>query len=243
MSQKIDIVIPLGRGSKWENNELRYCLRSVEKNFLDLGKVYIVGERPRWLQNVTHIKADDIYTSNKDANIITKVSMACRRPELSKKFVRLSDDQLFMKPITAKEMKLYHGGDLKDRSFRNARKWQLRLENTMKELQAKGLPTLNFDTHCPMIVDKDRFLKVFKGMRWNTNWPGVTINTWYYNHFEQESVFIKGIKATLEGREKTKADILKKTKNCVFLGYNNKALRWMKFILPRRFPDKSRFEV
>ena len=47
----IDIVYALGSGSKWDNNELRYSLRSLEKNFLDLRNIYIVGTFPHFLQD------------------------------------------------------------------------------------------------------------------------------------------------------------------------------------------------
>ena len=48
----IDVVIPLGTGSRWQDNELRYCLRSIEKNLSGVNEVVIVGEKPKWLTNV-----------------------------------------------------------------------------------------------------------------------------------------------------------------------------------------------
>jgi len=69
----IDVVYPLGSGSAWDNNELRYSLRSLENNLLDLGRVFVVGQRPPWLVEAVHIPMEDTHRHNKDANLIDKV--------------------------------------------------------------------------------------------------------------------------------------------------------------------------
>jgi len=102
---KVDVVIPLGRGSRWNDNELRFCLRSLEKNFLDLGKVWIVGEKPEWCVGVHYLRMPDFFTSNKDANLITKVMTACYQAKMPPRFVRCSDDEVFLRPIGFGEMR------------------------------------------------------------------------------------------------------------------------------------------
>jgi len=42
-SARVDVVYPLSNGSHWDNNELRYSLRSLEKYALNLGRVFVVG--------------------------------------------------------------------------------------------------------------------------------------------------------------------------------------------------------
>lgn len=39
----MDILYVIGRGSKWENNELRYSLRSLEKNGINVGNIFIAA--------------------------------------------------------------------------------------------------------------------------------------------------------------------------------------------------------
>ena len=51
----MDIVIPLGTGSRWQNNELRFALRSIEKYLTGYDKIFIIGECPSYLQNIIHI--------------------------------------------------------------------------------------------------------------------------------------------------------------------------------------------
>ena len=96
----IDVVYKLGIGSKFNNKELKYSLRSL-KNFKNLGTIYIVGEKPHWIDKdiVVHIPASDPYAVNKDANLIQKLMLACNDFNLSEYFLNFSDDQLILKPI------------------------------------------------------------------------------------------------------------------------------------------------
>jgi len=42
--------------SSWgDDNELRYSLRSLEKNLIGLNRIFVVGHKPKWLVGVTHI--------------------------------------------------------------------------------------------------------------------------------------------------------------------------------------------
>ena len=70
---KFDVVYFLGSESANQDWELRYSLRSIARNFLDLRKVFIVGHKPRWLTGVEHLAVPDRYTNNKDANLIDKL--------------------------------------------------------------------------------------------------------------------------------------------------------------------------
>ena len=47
----IDVFYVLGSGSKWQNNEIRYSLRTLEKYGHNVGQVYIVGQRPSFIPN------------------------------------------------------------------------------------------------------------------------------------------------------------------------------------------------
>lgn len=78
----IDVVYKLGNGSRFDDAELRYSLRSLS-NFRDLGKIYVVGKKPAWIKNVIHIPAGDPYKSNKDANIINKIILAATHSDIT----------------------------------------------------------------------------------------------------------------------------------------------------------------
>ena len=74
----VDIVIPLGNGCIWDdNNELKYALRSVQKHLKGFGDVIIVGQKPKWIKNIIHIPCDDKRGHEwRDYNIFSKIITA-----------------------------------------------------------------------------------------------------------------------------------------------------------------------
>ena len=83
---KHDLVYVLGRGSKWNNMEIKISITSMLKFCSHwIGEIYVVGENPR-IRNprVKHIYAPDITRTNKDANIINKILTAINKiPKLT----------------------------------------------------------------------------------------------------------------------------------------------------------------
>ena len=62
--QKVDIIIPLGNGSKSNNDELKILLRSLEKNGRNFRNIIVVtAEPPPWLCNVKVISMARILMS------------------------------------------------------------------------------------------------------------------------------------------------------------------------------------
>ena len=56
--------MPLGIGSRWENNETRYLLRSLEKNFLGDFRFIVYGDpgaKPKWLINIEYKELERFY--------------------------------------------------------------------------------------------------------------------------------------------------------------------------------------
>ena len=103
----MDIVYILGTGSVWQNNEIRFSLRSVEKNISDVGNVFVVGERPAFLKNAIHLP----YKDSSPAywrNAYSKTILACKDPRLSENFLFMNDDFFILKPITAETYPYYY---------------------------------------------------------------------------------------------------------------------------------------
>ena len=109
-----DVIYVLGTGSRWHNNEIRFSLRSLEKNLMGFRRVFVVGECPGFLQNVIHIPATDIFNPqvNADGNIINKVLTACADERISDDFLFINDDHLVLKPIAVSEVPPLHKGDM-----------------------------------------------------------------------------------------------------------------------------------
>ncbi len=92
-----DIVYPLGKGSVWKNNELRYSLRSFEKFAIGIRNVYLVGEFPDWINGIINLPCKD--GPNKEINIANKIYTACLDPNLSDDFIFANDDHIITQPI------------------------------------------------------------------------------------------------------------------------------------------------
>ena len=70
----VDLIIPLGNGSKSDNDELKILLRSLEKNGVGVRDVVVVTEvPPKWLTGVRIVNQGDPLSKNKDGNLLGKM--------------------------------------------------------------------------------------------------------------------------------------------------------------------------
>jgi uncharacterized HAD superfamily protein/hypoxanthine phosphoribosyltransferase len=239
----VDVVYPLGTGSKWQDNELRYSLRSLEKFFPNLGRVFIVGHKPAWLTGVIHIPFADSFRKNKDANLISKVLAACEHPAgLTAKFLRLSDDQLFLKMVRFEEMAPLHLGNLVGRNEKFwSGGWKRKLRTTRDHLQANGFGAIHFDAHAPAPYDRESFVRVMAEHPWRET--PMTIGTLYFNAARIPGRKNKGQKATLEHSLNDTEAIRARLADASFFGYSDAGLTpALKSFLAESFPEPSKFE-
>ena len=102
----MDAVYILGDGSLANNEEIRYSIRSLEKNMLDLRDIYIVGADPGFLSGIKHISALDT-SLQKGQNAFHKITTACTIPELSEEFLLMNDDFFMLEPFTGADFPFF----------------------------------------------------------------------------------------------------------------------------------------
>lgn len=241
-----DVVYVLGTGSKWNDNELRFSLRSLVANVSGIRNIFVVGAKPAWLQNVIHIPANDGFNPaiNADANIINKVLQACWDERLSDNFLFINDDHLILKPIDINQVPAFHKGDMKDydSDFWKLNYWRGRLHRTMKTLSARGLSTFNFDCHAPILMNKTRFPEIMNSFNYGFE-IGLTMKSLYGNsEYSDSGVLITKEKQTIF-RNYTLQELNERLSNCQFMafcdqGLNNSLIYW----LWSKFPDQSEYE-
>ncbi|MGD1848800.1 MAG: hypothetical protein ACFB10_25700 [Salibacteraceae bacterium] len=179
----MDAVFPLSNGSKWNDNELRYTLRSLHQNFTPLNKIWIVGGHlPAWIKNARHLPFADPYRSSKDANLITAIIIACLEPDLSDDFLFMSDDQMLLRPLNPSDFRPYWVEDMQQIRNWGKSKWQMSLRSTYDHLSVEKLPTYNYEGHVPYIFNKHRFPRLMLNHDFGYGY-GYTINTLYHNQF------------------------------------------------------------
>lgn len=179
-SPTVDVVYVVGEGSPWNDNELRFSLRSLARFFPEVGKVWVVGKDIPWLRNVRHLPFPDPYTSNKDANIIVKTLRACIEPELSEAFVRFSDDQYLLLPTSRNDLGPYSRPNILHTKDFPATEWGRRIVRTGRELARRGLPTLNYESHVPVLYSKQSFAETMLAYDYGRA-DGYAINSLYFN--------------------------------------------------------------
>jgi hypothetical protein len=252
-----DLVIPVGTGSKWradghKDGELMIALRSMEKNYKPLGKVWIIApqmyienELKKWLTNVKFLVCSDPYKQNKDGNIIRKVVLACDHAELSNTFVRMSDDQVLLAPVA--DLPPLYLLDLNKQEinwwYQRSNNWKLRLYKTYRVLRAHKKPMYHYDSHIPMEVDKKKFAEIVRQWPYNRG-TGLTINTLYYNLIDIERIPLNGQRGVVYDKVEDEKFIMNALKGKIYLNYNDKAVKSEAFkkILLDKFPEKSKYE-
>lgn len=81
-----------------DNEELRYSLRSVARNY-PTSEVWIVGYKPRWVTGVRFIRGNRF--TSKPINVYDNVRIISTHPEIPDEFLMMNDDFYFLKPVTA----------------------------------------------------------------------------------------------------------------------------------------------
>lgn len=153
-----DIVYILGSESRWANNEIRYSLRSVQKN-LKHGKIFVIGEKCDWFSDkIIHIPAEDPFEI-KTKNAYHKLLIACNDKRISDNFILMNDDFFILNKIP--EIKPYYKCTLAQSIKRHKQKagyYFNAIEETIKYLGNKE--ALDYSLHYPFIYNKAKLKKL-----------------------------------------------------------------------------------
>ena len=139
--------------------ELRYSLRSIEKNFPHRF-VWFVGGQPQGLKPDRLVRHNQ-FGANKWLKIKSSMLEVVKQEELSDEFFLFNDDFFVTKPFE-NEFVNFTDRTLADRieDFRkenpHLNRYVMSLVQTEEELKAHGYGTLNFEAHLPMLFEKNK---------------------------------------------------------------------------------------
>jgi hypothetical protein len=167
-TKNLDVVYVLGTGSRFDNNEIRLSLRSIEKN-LSHRNVFIVGEKLAWFKTLRTglktIKMDDV-GDDKLINTREKLKKVCNHKDLSDDFILMNDDFFIMKPTH--DIKPEHRDKLKSSYKKHPSQkgyYAQAMKDTIDFLYKNGIKEpLDFSLHRPFIFNKKKLLKVIELM-------------------------------------------------------------------------------
>jgi hypothetical protein len=225
----MDLVYPLGTGSYWNNNELRFSLRSVEKYLTNVDKVWIIGILPDWLQNVTHITYTDHVGKPPDYNMMKKLARACQE-DVSDDFIYMNDDHYLLSAYNANNFPNYYHGTIEEYlKGRGLDGYGKRCRNTLKSLN--GNSTNYYDIHYPIQLNKKSFKElVVDAVDWNVPHAYI-IKSLYANSLQLESI----------PETDYKTNVIPPPEAKVFSSFPHMKDA-VKVYLNQRFPEQSKYE-
>ena len=158
-----DIVYILRDG---KNEELRYSLRSVEKNYPH-ERVVFYGGRPDGIEPDLFVP----YTQPGDTKwekVRNTIEMICKNDQLTEDFILFNDDFFIMKPVETPTN--YYDGTLEERIktiegaiFGRHSEYSDRLRHLAETLRRAGIPNpLNYAHHTPMIINRKKMLETLE---------------------------------------------------------------------------------
>lgn len=155
---KIDVLYILGTGSKYNNEELRYSLRSLEKFGQNVGRVFITGECPNFIDQNKVIFTPELDIGCPAINHWWKVYQTFEKhQELTGNVLLMYDDVFFAKEFDAANYPYFFRGDLPNYYFGN---YQKSLVNAYLFLIEHKKGIKHYGNHCPFIYNRDLFLKL-----------------------------------------------------------------------------------
>jgi hypothetical protein len=235
----IDVVIPYR--STGNHESLRYALRSLSKYITGVRKVRLIGDMPPWLTDVVVQPFPPGNGMNqKEANICQRVLHVIKnQPDLTDNFLYFHDDHFILDYYPAALFPAYYCGTLKE-AEREAGQgpYSITVKNTMEALG--GGHVLNFDAHCPLVINKSKFQGVVSRVDWRKRY-GYCLKTLYMDGIEltfcdyeddlkiRKPMWNVEVKHLIEGRQWFSADDKAMTKQFVEL-------------LQELYPEKSKWE-
>lgn len=225
----MDIVYVYKTG--WGNwLELKYSLRSLSNFPHD--NVYIVGDKPDWIKWVIHIPASDEW--NKFENVRNKFMAICKNNDISNDFVLMHDDFYILQPIDS--IPYYIRWTLQEHMDTIYSKYgENHYRKSIKWVKDKFPNWYSFDTHTPIVLNKEKFKKILELYPWESG----SKRSLYCNYY-----WIEWVKWDTDDCKVYMMD-RKYNKWKWFLSSNDDAIKNLMFMkhINTKFPNKCKYEI
>lgn len=212
----MDAVYILGSGSLCDNLEIKYSLRALEQNMLDLRNVYIIGEKPDFLQNINHVAVKDMFEKGWQ-NVHVKICNACDIEDLSDEFLLMNDDFFVTDPFNGAEYPFY----------------------ALKGVDGGPAGMQSYSVHCPIRFKKDWYkqLPISPEMKGH-----FSLRSFYANFYKASPTFIED-KILVGGLEVKSFD--EQLGTHPFFSIGNGTMKEEDFVqwLEKKYPNPSKFEI
>lgn len=148
-------------GGNRDHEELRFSLRSVEKNAPDVTSVWIVGHVPDWVRGVRTLPLDPL--PEKFANQRQSLTAFANQKGAPTKFYLFNEDHYVIEPIDGAFPVFHLGPALAyiTSIWRPRNTWHRAVKATSEWLTGRaGEEVLCYETHTPLLFDRHRLRDV-----------------------------------------------------------------------------------
>lgn len=253
----MDVVYSLGWGSKNDNAELRWSLRSLEKYGKNLGRVIVVGNCPEWLSDEVIKMPRGKFSENgpKHDNILDAILAVIKAGVVSGEFLYSSDDHFLVKTTDLERFPYYYKRErlrsITDLLSSNVARTGYRnsLADTRTVLEENGYGAkeysghVNTHMHCDDAEEVERLWKIPTKHGKGYEPTCLFMNVRAEKRHDFIPVFRKDLKITKPVL--SKEDLMDKVGNRETFSIGDGAFKGvsrLKKIMNEMFPDKSRFE-
>jgi len=149
-----------------KQDEIRWSMRSVQKNFQGQASFLVIGDRPPWYSgpfiDCPRIRRGRGFRRGLH-DVLHKMGRLSEHPDVEDEFVWMMDDVFMLKPTTIYEIMMPRAG----REIRPNRGngWQSVKTDTANRLKEEGFPAMDYATHLPHFVQKKKLQVLFE--LWN----------------------------------------------------------------------------
>lgn len=157
----ISVVIPY-RADEANGQELRFALRSFEKNFKEPFHIVVIGDKEDWFdeENIIHIPFDS-KDDNPQVNLIEILKIAIADERVTETFIWSNDDIYLLNEITTAHIAIPKAlGKFEPEKYNGH--YKSNMEKTIALLAEQGLPPVNYGTHTPLFFDKAKLQEMFE---------------------------------------------------------------------------------
>lgn len=156
MDRTIDIIIPhVEKLAQWE--ELKFALRSIQKNYKGSFRIWIVGDKPKWLSKHANFIKMPCTGLSPRIDVMHKIMAVVGSDQVNEEFFWSNDDIYFINKVTYADLCITKAfGDLRTKVLRISEKtvYTDDIKATLAALQAKNMPYVNYSTHLPYRFEK-----------------------------------------------------------------------------------------
>lgn len=244
----MDLVYIVREGD--DNDDLKYSLRSIAKHYPDY-KVWIVGYKPTWVENVNYIHV--LQSGTKWQNSVKNILTACKDERISDDFILMNDDFFCIEPKCSIEQigdTCLGSLDSAIAKHNKPSKWceAFVLVKILMERIGIKTPYYSFEAHLPLKINKKKYLEIMDNEHVRTYMRSNNVlhkRTLYKNYDLPEKVYTIPSDVKVSGKEDNSKE---KLKICGWLSvYENQVknsnYKDLHDILTSNFPDKCKYEV